>query len=68
LASDQKLDTTVPVLPDGDATEPARPVVRLSISETARVLGGVVAPTLAIGVIKRRPAVMRGWSGCDWTG
>jgi cytochrome P450 len=59
LASDQELDTTAPVLPDGDATEPARPVVRLSIAETARVLGGVVAPTLAIGVIKRRPAVMR---------
>lgn len=32
---------------------------RLGVADTARLLGTVVVPTLAAGVIKRRPALMR---------
>jgi len=47
------------VLPDSDPAEPAGSVLRLGIADSLRLLGAVVAPTLAAGVLKRRPLLMR---------
>jgi cytochrome P450 len=48
--------TSAPRLP---AVSPARDVQRLGVVDTIRVLAMVVAPTLAAGVVKRRPWLMR---------
>ena len=49
---------SVPELPVDRPETPDRPVAKLGVLDTLRVLGTVVAPTLATGVIKRRPRLM----------
>src|SRR5690349_20420363 len=49
---------SVPELPVDRPATPDRPVTTLGVLDTLRVLGAVVAPTLATGVIKRRPRLM----------
>lgn len=58
---------TVPGLPTGRPETPDRPVTTLGLADTARVVGAVVALTLAAGVVKRRPWLMRvtEWLGLD---
>jgi cytochrome P450 len=50
---------SVPNLPHDHLDTPENTVRRLGFADTARVLAKVVAPTLATGVIKRRPRLMR---------
>jgi cytochrome P450 len=50
---------SVPALPHDRLDTPEHAVRRLGLADTARVLATVVAPTLAVGVIKRRPRLMR---------
>lgn len=50
---------TVPDLPRDHPDVPENPVRRLGFVDTARILATVVTPTLATGVIKRRPRLMR---------
>lgn len=51
-------------------TEPAQEPARASVADTLRVLVTVLAPTLSIGLIKRRPRAMRvaGLLGFDRAG